>query len=153
MSTVLIQAEISGYQGRAANLLGALDTDSGMLVIARELALGEHKDGAIIISNDPRAERRDGLFSEDKLQDAIRLYFRLSATEMVELHDSMSKHNPAHKIQNDGVGEKGTKYLLSPEVTNGNVAVLALIEAADKTHKAQAASDFSGELASLFMSI
>lgn len=153
MTTVLIQAEVSGYQGRAANLLGALDTESGLLIVAKELAAGERTEGATVISNDPRAERRDGLFTEDRLTDAIRLYFRATATDMVELHEGMSKHDPAHKIQRDGVGEGGTKYQLSPEVTNGNVAVLALIEAADKTYKAQAASDFSGELASLFLSI
>lgn len=153
MSDVLIQAEVSGYQGRATNLLGALDTDSGMLIVVKELSVGERTANAIVISNDPRTERRDGLFTEDKLQDAIRLFFRATATEMVELHESMSKHNPAHKIQRDGIGENGTKYQLAPEVTNGNVAVLALIEAADKTYKAQSASDFSGELASLFLSI
>lgn len=153
MTTVLLQAEISGYQGRVANLLGALDTDSGMLIVAKELPLGERHAGATMISNDPRAERRDALFSEDRLQDAIRLYFRATATEMVQLHAGATKHDPRHKIQTDGVGEHGTKYLLSPDVGNGHIAVLALIDAANNTYNAQAASDFSAELANLFLSI
>lgn len=153
MSIVKLQAEISGYQGKAVNLLGALDTDSGLFIISKEMPAGERVEGATVISNDPRAERRDCLFTEDRLQDAIRLYFRASATEMIELLDTVAKHNPAHKIQSDGVGENGTKYSLSPEVTNGNVAVLALLDAADVTYKAQSATDFSSELADLFLSI
>ncbi len=153
MTTVLIQAEVSGYQGKSANLLGALDTDSGLLVVAKELFTGERKDGAVVVSNDPRAERRDSLFTEDKLQDAIRMYFRTTSNELVDLHATVSKHDPRHKIQMDGVGENGTKYVLSPDVTNGAVAVLAMVEAACKTYTVQAASDFSDELASLFLSI
>lgn len=153
MSSVRIQAEITGYQGQAVNLLGALDTESGLFIIARELGAGERMEGAIVISNDPRSERRDSLFTEEKLQNSIRLLFRAQATGMIELLASMSKHDPAHRIEKGDVDEHGTKYRLAPDVSNGNVAVLALIEAADNAYKAQATTDFSSELADLFMSI
>lgn len=153
MSSVRIQAEITGYQGQAINLLGALDTDSGLFIVAKELPMGERIDGAMVVSNDPRSERRDSMFTEDKIQDAIRLFFRAQATGMIELLQSMSKHDPAHRIEAQGLDEHGTKYRLSPDVSNGNVAVLALIFAADNTYKAASATDFSNELAEMFMSI
>lgn len=151
--TIRIQAEITGYGGPAVNLLGALDPDSGLLIVAKELKFGERMEGTIVVSNDSRSERRDKLFSEDDLQDAIRLYFRSLSTSLVELLPTVTKHEPGHRIENDGIGENGTKYRLSPDITNGNVAVLALTFVADSAYRAQAATDFSEELADLFTSI
>jgi len=151
--TVRLQAEVTGYGGPAANLLGALDADSGLLIVAKELKFGERLDGTMVTSNDPRSERRDRLFTEDDLQDAIRLFFRAQSTAMIELLSPVTKHEVAHKIEKNGVDENGTKYRLSPDITNGNVAVLALVAMADRAYKAQSATDFSQELADLFMSI
>jgi hypothetical protein len=134
-------------------LLGALDVDSGLFIVAKELKFGERPDGAVIVSNDPRSEQRDSLFTEEKLQDAIRLFFRAQATGVVELLPTVTKHEPSHRIESDGIGEKGTRYRLSPDITNGNVAVLALLSASDSTYRAQAATDFSTELAEMFMTI
>lgn len=153
MSSIRIQAEITGYQGQAINLLGALDTDSGLFIVAKELPIGERTEGAIVVSNDPRSERRDSMFTEDRIQEAIRLFFRAQATGMIELLQSMSKHDPAHRIEAGGMDENGTKYRLSPDVSNGNIAVLALLCTADITYKAESATDFSNELAEMFMSI
>ncbi len=153
MTTVRIQAEITGYGGRVANVLGALDMESGLFIVAKELAAAERVEDAIVVSNDPRAERRDSLFDEDKLQNAIRLFFRAQATSMIELLPNVTKFDPSHKIEANGLDEKGSKYRLSPDVSNGNVAVLALMDAADRAYGAQAATEFSDELAGLFMSI
>lgn len=153
MTSVVIQAEITGYSGLAVNLMGALDMDSGLLIVARELAMGERTDGAVIVSNDPRAEQRDSLFDEDRLQNAIRLFFRAQATGMIELLSAVSKFDPSHKIEANGLDENGSKYRLAPDVMNGNIAVLALVDAADRAYTAQKATDFSSELAELFMSI
>lgn len=151
--TIRVQAEITGYSGPAVNLLGALDPDSGLLIVAKELKMGERLDDALVASNDPRAERRDRLFGEDDLQDAIRLYFRALSTGMVELLPGVAKHEVANRIENSGINERGTTYRLSPDITNGSIAVLALVLLADNAYKAQSATDFSNELTELFMSI
>jgi hypothetical protein len=150
---IRVQAEITGYKGPAVNLMGALDPASGLLVVARELKLGERIDGVIVTSNDPRSERRDRLFTEDDLQEAIRLFFRSQSTGMIELLPNVAKHEPAHRIENDGIGENGTKYRLNPDITNGAIAVLALVALADGTFKAQSATDFCNDLADMFASI
>jgi hypothetical protein len=151
--TIRLQAEVTGYKGPAVNLLGALDPDSGLLVIAKELPMGERLDETMVTSNDPRSERRDSLFSEDDLQDAIRLYFRAQSTGMVELLPNVTKHEVANRIENDGINENGTKYRLHPDITNGSIAVLALTALADRAYKAQSATQFSSDLAEMFMSI
>jgi hypothetical protein len=153
VTTIRIQAEITGYGGPAANLLGALDSESGLLIVAKELDMGERQPDALVASNDPRSERRDRLFTEADLQDAIRLYFRATSTGMIELLANVAKHEVAHRIQKSGINENGTRYELSPEITNGSVAVLALVLLADNAYKAQSATDFSSELAEFFLSI
>jgi hypothetical protein len=152
MSAIVIQAQITGYDGRAVNLLGALDTDTGYIMVHEELRANERNETAIFVTNDPRAER-DSLFTEEKLQEAIRLFFRAKASDLLELDESLSKHDPSHKIENDGVDERGSKYRLAPEITNGNVAVLAIMSAANGSYNAQAATDFSGEMAEMFLTI
>jgi hypothetical protein len=152
-TTVRLQAEVTGYSGPAVNLLGALDPDSGLLIVAKELAVGERLDGSMVTSNDPRSERRDRLFSEDDLQDSIHLFFRAKSTAMLELLPHVAKHEPAHRIETNGMDENGTKYRMAPDITNGNVAVLALTALADRAYKAQSATSFSQELADMFLSI
>lgn len=153
MSTIRLQAEVTGYSGPAVNLLGALDPDSGLLIVAKELKVGERLDETMVTSNDPRSERRDRLFTEDDFQESIRLFFRAKSTAMIELLPNVTKHEPAHKIETNGMDENGTKYRLSPDITNGNVAILALAAAADRAYKAQSATDFANEMADLFASI
>lgn len=152
MSAIVIQAQITGYAGRAVNLLGAVDTDSGYVMVHEELSVDTRDEKAVFVTNDPRAER-DSLFTEEKLQEAIRLFFRARASGLLELDSSLAKHDPEHKIENDGVDEKGTKYRLDAEITNGNIAVLAMISAANATYGAQATADFAGEMAEMFLSI
>lgn len=153
MSIIRIQAEINGYAGKAVNLLGALDLDSGLLIISKDLPAGERSEEALIIANDPRCQHRDTLFDEELLQDAIRLYFRAKSTGMVELLPAIAKHDPAHKIENDGVGENGTKYRLAADISNGHIGVLALLLQAENANKGNEVASFSQDLAELFMTI
>jgi hypothetical protein len=153
VTTIHLQAEITGYGGPAVNLLGGLDPESGLLIVAKELKMGERKPDALVVCNDPRSERRDRLFGEGDFQDAIRLYFRATSTGMIELVPNMAKHEVAHRIQKSGINENGTRYELSSDITNGSVAVLALTLLADNAYKAQSATEFANEMAEFFLSI
>lgn len=150
---LLLQAMMTGYFGKAANLYAALDPDSGLLLIAGEKPPGELLEGAFVITNDPRAEQRDALFSEELLADAIQLYFRARANEMIEWADEGSTHDPTHKIQLRGMGADGARYEVGQDVTNGQMAVLALAWVADRAFKAQSTANFADEIAELFLSI
>lgn len=153
MSTIRIQAEITGYQGSSANVLGALDPDTGLFIVAKDQEFGSRLDGALVVSNDPRAERRDSLFGEDKMQDAIRTFFRIKAAGLFEILPAMARHDPTHKIEAESVSEYGTRYKVNPDISNGAMAVLALALMADTTYKAQAATSFANELADMFLTI
>jgi len=153
MATVRIQSIATGYKGKAANLLGALDTETGLLIVARELPAGEVFAGAMLVTNDPRSEQRDSLFTEEKLQEAIRLFFRAKANGTIDIMSSLTKHDPEHMIEVQGIEERGSRYRLNPDFTNGNSAVLAMLEAAHRAHTAQEVADFSDELAEFFVTI
>lgn len=153
MATVRIQSIATGYKGKAANLLGALDTDTGLLIVAKELLPGQVAEGALLVTNDPRSEQRDSLFSEEKLQDAIRLFFRAKANGTFEVMAALTKHDPDHMIEVQSIEERGSRYRLNPDFTNGNAAVLAMLDAAHRAHTAQEVADFADELAEFFITI
>jgi hypothetical protein len=147
-----MQAEIVGYFGHPVNLLAMLDPTSGYLIISDELTPGERLDGALVVTNDARSNR-DRLFTEDDFQDAIRQFFSAKHTGVLEIMSAVSKHDPQARIQTAGFNESGTRYELSTDTTNGNVAILALVNAANITLKANDAMDMGSEMASMFMSI
>jgi hypothetical protein len=149
---VHIQAEITGYAGQAVNLRAALDPASGYIMISKELPFGERIPGALVVTNNTRGER-DRLFTEDDFSTAIRQYFSVQAMKLLELLSAVSKHDPQLKIQTAGFNEGGTRYELSTETTSGNVAVLAIINAAHLTQNANDAMDFAGEISDMFLSI
>lgn len=153
MSVITLQAAITGYKGQAANLLAAVDGDSGLVIVSQEVAIGGRTPGALLVSNDPRAAERDMLFDEGKLAGAIERYFRAEATGMVELLAAVQRHKPTNQIQVAGIDASGTRYQLSPEITNGQVAVLAIMYAATNSLSIEETADFAQEMADMFMTI
>lgn len=153
MSAITVQAIISGYRGPAVNLLGALQVETGLFIVAKEQGVEERLPGALIVSNSTRLDDRDRLFDEDKLQRAIRLYFSLKGQGLLELLPAVMKHDPGNMIEVDGMNERGTRYRLSPDITDGNIAVLAMIEAVDVSQGADTASSFAQEIAGMYDSL
>lgn len=147
MTTILMQAEITGYKGVSVNILAALDSESGLVIASKELAPGERRPGAMIVSNDPRSETRDRLYTEDSFSDSIRSYFRAVSSKMIELLPAVSKYDPTQYIETNGMGENGIRYRLSDEVSNGNVAVLALVHSAEMIVSAESTNDMGAEMA------
>lgn len=147
-----IQAEISGYFGPPINLRALLDPASGYMIVSKELPPGERIGGALVVTNNSRGER-DRLFTEDDLSDAIRQLYRAQAGKLLELLPAVTKHDPTHRLQVATMTENGTRYELSSETTNGNVAVLALVNAANLTLNASDATDMAAEMRDMFLSI
>jgi hypothetical protein len=148
----IMQAEIGGYFGKSVNLIAALDPDSGLVIVSKELTLGERVPGAPFVTNDPRSER-DRLFTEDRFSDAIRHYFRAISTGLLELTPAVPKHDPKHKIETDSMNENGARYRLHPDTSNGNVAVLAIMEASNLSRSAMGTSQAAMKMRDMFLSI
>ncbi|MDF0506513.1 hypothetical protein POK33_37810 [Burkholderia cenocepacia] len=150
MKQIRVQAIISGYQGPAVNLVGAMDAETGLFIIAREQGFDERIPGALVVSNQSRMEDRDRLFDEDKLQRAIHLYFGMKGQGLIELLPVVTKHDPGARIEPDSMNERGTRYRLMPELSNGNVAVLAMVEAADVALAADTTADTANDILSMY---
>ena len=150
---ILIQAEINGYGGPAVNLLGVLDAQTGFIIISQELKIGVRVPGALFTTNDARAPGRDRHFVEDLFSSSIRTFFRATSMQMLEIMPKVSKHDPTRKIEAAGVDEHGTKYRLAPDIPNGCVAVLALVDAAESSRAAADGNSMAEEIASMFFSI
>ncbi|WP_109479120.1 hypothetical protein [Paraburkholderia sp. C35] len=160
MSVVTLQAEINGYKGQAVNLLAAVDAGdpgaadgTGLVIVSQELPLGHREPGAMMTSNDPRAPARDLLFDESMIAAAIDLYFRADSTGMIELLSPVQRFNPGGAVQVRGVAATGTRYELNPEITNGQIAVLALMYAANRSMSVADTSEFADEMAEMYFTI
>jgi hypothetical protein len=148
---IKIQAEIAGYFGPAVNLLGIVDVATGFMIVSKELTVGERVEDALVITNNTRSER-DRLFVEADLQDAIRLFYSARTMSLLELLPTVQKHDPSSRI-NTGMNDRGTRYELSPETTNGNVAVLAMVLATNASTTAESVNEMASEMAEMFLSI
>ena len=120
-----IMASISGYSGASVTLLAYLDPSNGVLGIAKKVTFREKADPGYAFVTNTRTESYDCLFTEDHWALAIRDFQVAEGNETLKLSDSAAQYRP--RIETDGVDEKGQKYRLHSDLTNGELAVLALV--------------------------
>lgn len=120
-----IVVSISGYAGEPVSLLAFSDPGNGVLAIAKKTRDFQEAglEGFAFVTN-TRAETYDCLFTEEHMADAIRAFLVGEGSELITLGDHASRYRP--RIETDGVNESGQKYRLPADLTNGEVAVLAL---------------------------
>lgn len=130
-SSILIQASIGGLGVGAGTevVFGELDMPSGVLLIDRAITLraGDpeiRRANCAVVTNNPSFDDRDELFTEDQFRRAIEDYFSLAGRGLLVLEDAVARHNPQAKIEPDGLDERGRKFRLAPDITNGQVAVI-----------------------------
>lgn len=153
MSNLAVQAQIVGYHGRPVNLLGMLDKQTGLILIGKELEANQQHQGAIFVTNDAKTALRDQLFETDHLRDALELYFARDGSGRLAMVASTERYKPAHKIERDGYNERGARYRLADDVSNGNVAVLAIVWTMAQADTAQDGIEFCEEMAAMFATI
>lgn len=132
---ISLQATIGGMSANSGTggetVYGALDVGSGVLLVdvAQSLAMGakpkRHRTSAML-TNDPTADDFDVIFAETDLQVAIRDYFSFAGRGVLSIGDDVQRHNPASKIEADGLDEHGRKFRLAQDITNGQLAIIAL---------------------------
>jgi len=123
-----IQASIAGYKGKGVTLLGNMDDDTGILVVAKILTPFRNDRAAedITLITDVDLENVDFMFTEDHIHDAIRSYYVRKAISTIDIVEACSRFNPDNRIEQDGVNEHGRRYRISPDIDNGQVAILAM---------------------------
>lgn len=119
---------ISGYQGPPIALASVLDESTGVLVIAKQLSYREDRpapDMAVVSNLDLKA--CDFLYTDARLRDSIRAYFARRGQGTLEIESILGRYMPDNKIEQDGVDESGRKFRISPDIDNGQIAVLATV--------------------------
>ncbi|MGL5948118.1 MAG: hypothetical protein ACRCYV_03530 [Aeromonas sp.] len=129
---IKMQANISGFNGKPITLLGALDENTGILVVAKAIAQVPRVGDCVLIHCDPRADR-DATFTHAHLQEAISAYFKLKGEVAIDgkaarlrFAEAAASADPAAVIESDGIDVSGARYRIAPDASNAHVASLAL---------------------------
>lgn len=144
---------ISGYgpPGTApVSLECSYDGEVDVLFIAKQIVFTDQRPKNFALITNLMAQTRDFLFTNEHLRDAIRDFFIRMGQELVVLDDGVSAFDPTNKIEMDGIDERGPKYRLAPDITNGHVAVLAAIAFAAGQDSITQALDVMDEIGQLY---
>jgi hypothetical protein len=129
---MIIQSTIGGYQGTPVTILGVYDENTGSLTIVsqKEYTESRLRPDVALVTNLQLPEH-DSFFGDEKLSEAITHFFVRKAQGTLILDPKLSRYNPENKLQLKGVNEGGKSYEISPDIDNGQIAVLAMVAYVD----------------------
>lgn len=122
-----IIASIAGYGGAGAKpitLAATRDDATGIMTVLKEVKHREEAPAGYAFVTNVRLPNYDCLFTEENLQAAIQAYREGEGLTTFILADEVARNRP--RIETDGIDPKGQKYRLAADLTNGEMAVLAL---------------------------
>lgn len=122
-----IIVSVAGYGGTGSKpiTLGASRDDAtGVMTIAKEVTYREEPPPGYAFVTNMRLRNYDCLFTEEHLQSAILAYKEGEGLTTFILDDDVAKYRP--RIETDGIDVHGQKYRLAADISNGEIAVLAL---------------------------
>ncbi|MFT0805046.1 hypothetical protein U0W77_04385 [Avibacterium paragallinarum] len=137
---MLLQANIGGFQGRPATVLAVLDENEQRLYIDRAIALREERaknelgEMAGLITNQPQKDF-DYSFSEKDFRQAFQDFRFYHNSSRLTFGQLAKQAIPAVEI--DKITENGTNFAIYGEITNEQIAVIALCFFAQKTTQMQ----------------
>ena len=135
MSIIALQATIGGLSAVSNSggetVYGVLDVPTGMLLVdsSKTVEAGTPEKrgrGCAVVTNNGNCDDFDLLFTGDDLRGAIADYFSFAGRGLLTIEDAQQRHNPATKIEPDGVDEHGPKYRIANDISNGQIAVIVL---------------------------
>lgn len=134
-----LQVVIGGYMGQPVTIGCVIDDDTGVLSVAKVFDHSEKRmEGFAVVSNMDLPDC-DFLFTDKHLRDAIRSYFARVGQDMVGIAQQLARFDPTNRIEKDAVDETGPRYRISPDIDNGQVAVLAAVAFAESQRPVNAA--------------
>lgn len=146
MSATLIRVNIAGYSGQAVTLFGAYDHINDMLLVNSDTDYNQADDEKFLkVTNQERDPYRDLLVSDDDLNDAINAFFEMEGMKLLHMEERVKRFNPASKIERDGVDAVGVRYRISPDITNGQLAVMYCCLAAVRQRAVADSIELMGE--------
>jgi len=122
-----IMVTISGYGGAGAapiTLAATRKDATGVMTVLKEIKYRDKADEGFAFVTNLKLDAYDCLFTEEHLQGAVLAFREGMGQGTLVLSDEMMRHRP--RIETDGIDTKGQKYRLPADMSNGEVAVLAL---------------------------
>lgn len=134
-----LQANIQGYLGKPASLFGVYDTETGVLnIVTQASKKQDRREDCIFITNQTKTAY-DFFLEESSLLDSIRSYYRLKGglakdnmTALLAFSGKAGSADPSSGIEQNGVTNSGMEYRIAPDITNAQIATLAMCLYVDK---------------------
>lgn len=148
---IKFQVSIAGYSGAATTLICALMQKDNVLVIADEASLEEkRREGFGMVSN-LDLDAVDFRFGDTRIRDSITEYFVREAQKTLDAVGKVARHVPNNNaITKDGFDMNGPIYRLSPDITNGQIAVLAACAFANAQTSIGKSIDMMADMTALY---
>ncbi len=143
---VRIRVNCAQYGGSPISLFAMYDPGTEVLAIGRETPYeAADRPGFLRVTTRPSDPVHDAVFTEDDVSDAVAAFFDLASMGRVQFMD-LARLNPKGKIEQDGMTESGVRYRLSPDIGNGQVAVLIAALFARRQTRIASSSKFMAQL-------
>lgn len=146
-----IQVTIGGYKGHGTTLIAGLDTGTGILVVMKQHKYSEKliKSDMTMITN-MDLDDADTVFTDKDIKSAVESYFTRCAQSTIVIKDEARRFTPDSKVETDTVTTTGRTYRISPDIDNGQMAVLALCAFVDKQKGVGGTIEALNELDSMY---
>ena len=146
-----IQVSIAGFADQPCTLIGVLDEQTGVLVIAKSIPFRENRaDESMAFIANIDTKDLDWRFSDDHLRAGIGRYFARKDQDLLAIQDSVTRFIPDSRLEMDGVDEKGRNYRIASDITNGQIAVLAMVAYADRQTTMADCQSFCEQLSDIY---
>lgn len=146
-----IMVSIGGYGGAGAEpvtLVAFKNNALGSLTVLQKVTYREVADDGFAFVTNLRLKNYDCLFKEEHLADAISAYKEAEGMLTIVLDDEVARYRP--RIESDGVDTQGQKYRLAGDISNAEVAVLALAHFMSRQRGIESLGRMSDDLARLY---
>ena len=146
-----IMVSIGGYGGAGADpvtLTAFKNNALGSLVVLDKVTYRDTPDAGFAFVTNLRLQNYDCLFKEEHLADAITAYKEGEGMATIILADDVARYRP--RIESDGVDTSGQKYRLAGDISNAEVAVLALAHFMSRQRGIEAVGRMSDDIARLY---
>lgn len=122
---IIIRVNVAGFTGRAASIFTVFNADTRAVVVSEEVDYEQHRrEGALLVTNQSSDQVFDLLYGDDETRAAIEAYLATEGVGLLQFSSKVKRLSPANKIERDGMDASGMRYRISPDISNGQVAVL-----------------------------
>lgn len=146
-----IMVSIGGYGGAGAEpvtLMAFHYSALATLIVQSKIAYREEAAEGFAFVTNLRLKDYDCLFKEEHLADAITAFKEAEGMKTIVFEDEAARFRP--RIETDGVDTHGQKYRLNHEITNAEIAVLALAHFMSRQRGIESLGRMTDDIARLY---